>query len=72
MPQLFFSHWEILDIDPFWEPQTVEELTHWGEKADSDNIARKYINSVRKRKGLFVDDKIVESAEKQRNLSKNK
>ncbi|XP_045616084.1 elongation factor-like GTPase 1 [Procambarus clarkii] len=72
MPQLVFSHWEVLDIDPFWEPQTTEELAHWGEKSDSGNIARKYINSVRKRKGLAIDEKIVEFAEKQRTLSKNK
>lgn len=72
MPQLVFSHWEVLDIDPFWEPQTTEELMHWGEKSDSGNIARKYINAVRKRKGLAIDEKIVEFAEKQRTLSKNK
>ncbi|KAK8740714.1 hypothetical protein OTU49_002668 [Cherax quadricarinatus] len=72
MPQLVFSHWEMLDIDPFWEPQTTEELMHWGEKSDSGNSARKYINAVRKRKGLAIDEKIVEFAEKQRTLSKNK
>ena len=72
MPQLVFSHWEILDIDPFWEPQTTEELAHWGEKSDSGNLARKYINDVRKRKGLFVENKIVEFAEKQRTLTRNK
>lgn len=72
MPQLVFSHWEVLDIDPFWEPQTTEELMHWGEKSDSANLARKYINAVRKRKGLAIDEKIVEFAEKQRTLSKNK
>ncbi|RXG70194.1 Elongation factor-like GTPase 1 [Armadillidium vulgare] len=72
IPQLVFSHWEILPIDPFWEPQTTEEVTHWGDKADSENIARNYINNVRRRKGLPTDDKIVASAEKQRTLSKNK
>ncbi|KAB7503876.1 Elongation factor-like GTPase 1 [Armadillidium nasatum] len=72
IPQLVFSHWEILPIDPFWEPQTTEEVTHWGDKADSENIARNYINDVRRRKGLPTDDKIVASAEKQRTLSKNK
>ncbi|KAG7178014.1 elongation factor-like GTPase 1 [Homarus americanus] len=72
MPQLVFSHWEILNIDPFWEPQTTEEVMHWGEKSDSENVARKYINAVRKRKGLAIDEKIVEFAEKQRTLSKNK
>ena len=70
MPQLLFSHWEILDVDPYWEPQTTEELAHWGQKADSENLPRKYINAVKKRKGIWIDEKIVEFAEKQRTLSK--
>ncbi|KAK4328723.1 hypothetical protein Pmani_000876 [Petrolisthes manimaculis] len=72
MPQLVFSHWEMLDMDPFWEPQTTEELTHWGEKSDTDNLAMKYMKDVRKRKGLAIDEKIVEFAEKQRTLTRNK
>ena len=24
MPQLVFSHWDVLDIDPYWEPKTEE------------------------------------------------
>ena len=63
---------QVVDIDPFWVPTTEEEYMHFGEKADSDNIARKYMNNVRRRKGLKVDEKIVEFAEKQRTLSKNK
>jgi len=60
----------VIDVDPFWVPTTEEEYMHFGEKADSENIARKYVNSVRKRKGLKVDEQIVEFAEKQRTLSK--
>lgn len=71
-PQLVFSHWEIIDIDPFWVPSTEEEYTHFGEKADSENRAKSYKDSVRKRKGLFVEEAIVEHAEKQRTLSKKK
>nr|XP_056721706.1 elongation factor-like GTPase 1 [Euleptes europaea] len=71
-PQLVFSHWEIISDDPFWVPTTEEEYLHFGEKADSENQARKYMNAVRKRKGLYVDEKIVEHAEKQRTLSRNK
>ncbi|XP_017956107.2 elongation factor-like GTPase 1 [Drosophila navojoa] len=71
-PQLMFSHWEVIDIDPFWLPTTEEELMHFGEKADSANRAKLYMDSVRRRKGLFVDEKVVEHAEKQRTLSKNK
>ena len=63
---------QIIDIDPFWVPTTEEEYAHYGEKADSENTARKHMNSVRRRKGLKVDEKIVEFAEKQRTLKKNK
>ncbi|XP_064391164.1 elongation factor-like GTPase 1 isoform X2 [Halichondria panicea] len=71
-PQLVFSHWEVIPSDPFWVPSTEEELLHFGDKADSDNVARGYMNAVRRRKGLHVDEKIVEHAEKQRTLKKNK
>ena len=72
MPQLVFSHWEVLEVDPAWQPTTEEELLHFGEKADSENPARRYINNVRKRKGLKVDEKLVEFGEKQRTITKNK
>ncbi|KAK7604030.1 hypothetical protein V9T40_004303 [Parthenolecanium corni] len=71
-PQLVFSHWELVDMDPFWTPNTEEEYLLYGEKADSENYARKYMNNVRKRKGLPTDEKVVEHGEKQRTLSKNK
>ncbi|XP_037553220.1 elongation factor-like GTPase 1 [Nematolebias whitei] len=71
-PQLILSHWEVISSDPYWVPTTEEEYLHFGEKADSDNQALKYMNAVRRRKGLYVEEKIVEHAEKQRTLSKNK
>ncbi|XP_066557587.1 elongation factor-like GTPase 1 isoform X2 [Amia ocellicauda] len=71
-PQLIFSHWEVISSDPFWVPTTEEEYLHFGEKADSENQAHKYMNAVRKRKGLYVEEKIVEHAEKQRTLGRNK
>ncbi|KAG9010191.1 Cytoplasmic GTPase/eEF2-like protein (ribosomal biogenesis) [Tulasnella sp. JGI-2019a] len=69
-PQLIFSGYEILDQDPFWVPTTEEELEDLGEKADRANLARSYMDAVRKRKGMFVEQKIVEHAEKQRTLKK--
>lgn len=57
-----------MDVDPFWVPSTEEELEDWGEKADHENIAKAYMEKVRERKGLFVNRKIVQSAEKQRTL----
>ncbi|KAI9328378.1 hypothetical protein BDR26DRAFT_874189 [Obelidium mucronatum] len=67
-PQLIFSGFEVLDLDPFWVPTTQEELEDLGEKADRENVAKKYMEAVRKRKGLFVEKKIVEFAEKQRTM----
>jgi ribosome assembly protein 1 len=64
-----FSY-ELLDQDPFWVPTTEEELEDLGEKADRLNIAKGYMDSVRDRKGMFVDRKIVEFAEKQRTLKR--
>ncbi|WVW83684.1 hypothetical protein I302_105705 [Kwoniella bestiolae CBS 10118] len=69
-PQLIFSGFETLDQDPFWVPTTQEELEDLGEKADRANVAKGYVDGVRKRKGMFVERKIVEFAEKQRTLKK--
>ncbi|KZT11987.1 translation elongation factor 2 [Laetiporus sulphureus 93-53] len=69
-PQLVFSGYELLDQDPFWVPTTEEELEDLGEKADRSNVAKAYMDAVRERKGMFVDRKIVEHAEKQRTLKR--
>lgn len=71
-PQLIFSHYEVIDVDPFWTPNSEEEYALYGEKADTENQARKYMNLVRKRKGLSVQEKIVEHGEKQRTIKRNK
>eukprot|EP01135_Chromosphaera_perkinsii_P004492 Nk52_evm16s284 gene=Nk52_evmTU16s284 len=70
IPQLVFTHWETFDKDPFWVPTTEDEVEHFGGKADSDNEALKYMNKVRRRKGLQILEKIVEHAEKQRTLKR--
>jgi len=69
-PQLIFNGYEMFDQDPFWVPTTEEELEDLGEKADRANIARGYMDAIRERKGMFVDKKIVEHAEKQRTLKR--
>ncbi|KAF8558377.1 P-loop containing nucleoside triphosphate hydrolase protein [Imleria badia] len=69
-PQLIFSGYEMLDQDPFWVPTTEEELEDLGEKADRSNLAKEYMDAVRERKGMFVDRKIVQFAEKQRTLKR--
>lgn len=71
-PQLIFSHYEVIDVDPFWTPSSEEEYALYGEKADTENQARKYLNLVRRRKGLSVQEKIVEHGEKQRTVKRNK
>lgn len=67
---LMFDRYELLDLDPFWVPTTEEELEDLGEKADRANVARGYVDKVRERKGMFVDKKLVEFAEKQRTLKR--
>lgn len=71
-PQLFFSHWEIMNEDPFWKPTTAEELEDLGEVVHEANLPRQRIDAVRRRKGLVVEEKIVIHAEKQRTLTRNK
>lgn len=70
-PQLVFVGFECIDMDPFWVPTTEEELEELGEFADRENIARRHMNSVRRRKGLFINEKLIENAEKQRTLKRN-
>ncbi|KAK7516443.1 P-loop containing nucleoside triphosphate hydrolase protein [Phyllosticta citriasiana] len=67
-PQLIFVGFEMLDEDPFWVPFTEEDLEDLGELADRANVAKKYMEGVRRRKGLFVSRKIVEHGEKQKTL----
>ncbi|KAF2068476.1 hypothetical protein CYY_010198 [Polysphondylium violaceum] len=73
--QLFFdNYWETIEQDPYYEPTTEEELEENGVNIASlgNNIARQYMNMIRKRKGLMVEEKLVVHAEKQRTLKKNK
>lgn len=67
-PQLVFSHWSVMEMDPFFQPQTEEEREDFGERVYEHNYVRRYIEGVRKRKGLARDEKIVVHAEKQRTL----
>jgi ribosome assembly protein 1 len=53
--QLMLSHWEHLDIDPFFTPKTEEEREEFGEDGDvGPNIARQMVDATRRRKGLKV------------------
>ncbi|TAQ90629.1 hypothetical protein B7494_g1045 [Chlorociboria aeruginascens] len=70
-PQLIFQGYEILDEDPFWVPFTEDDLEDLGERADKENVAKRYMDGVRKRKGLMVSGKkLVKDAEKQKTLKR--
>lgn len=70
-PQLVFQGFEILDQDPFWVPFTDDDLEDLGELADKENVAKRYMDSVRKRKGLILTGtKLVKDAEKQKTLKR--
>ena len=70
-PQLVFQGFEVLDEDPFWVPFTEDELEDLGELADKENVAKRYMDTVRVRKGLEVKGKkLVKDAEKQKNLKR--
>ncbi|PGH27673.1 hypothetical protein AJ80_00688 [Polytolypa hystricis UAMH7299] len=69
-PQLIFAGYEMLDEDPFWVPATEEELEDLGELADRENVAKRYMDSVRSRKGLVVKGKKMVEAEKQKTLKR--
>ncbi|CAL1401670.1 unnamed protein product [Linum trigynum] len=64
---LVLSHWEALPEDPFFVPKTEEEIEEFGDGSSVlHNTARKLIDSVRRRKGLPVEEKVVQHANKQR------
>ncbi|EEY59512.1 uncharacterized protein PITG_21051 [Phytophthora infestans T30-4] len=69
-PQLIFSHWSIIDMDPVFNPQTELEREDFGERVHEHNYVRRYIEAVRKRKGLSRDEKIVVHPEKTRTLKR--
>ncbi|KAI5332548.1 hypothetical protein L3X38_022677 [Prunus dulcis] len=68
---LVLSHWEALPDDPFFVPKTEEEIEEFGDGSSVlPNTARKLINAVRRKKGLHVEEKVVQHATKQRTLAR--
>ncbi|KAK7383413.1 hypothetical protein VNO78_29092 [Psophocarpus tetragonolobus] len=68
---LVLSHWEALPEDPFFVPKTDEELEEFGDGSSVlPNTARKLIDAVRRRKGLSVEEKVVQHGTKQRTLAR--
>lgn len=68
---LALSHWEALHEDPFFVPKTEEEIEEFGDGSSVlPNTARKLIDAVRRRKGLPVEEKVVQHGTKQRTLAR--
>lgn len=68
---LAFSHWEPIPQDPFFTPKTQQEIEEFGDGSSiGPNLAKKLMNSVRRRKGLHVEEKVVEHGTKQRTLAR--
>lgn len=68
---LVLSHWEAIPEDPFFIPKTQDEIEEFGDGSSiGPNLAKKLMNSVRRRKGLHVEEKVVEHGTKQRTLAK--
>jgi ribosome assembly protein 1 len=60
-----------LDEDPYWVPYTEEEMEDLGELADKENVAKRYVDGVRERKGLLVVGRRgVGDGEKGKNLKR--
>ncbi|KAI1608183.1 elongation factor EF-2 [Exophiala viscosa] len=72
-PMLKFVGFEVLDdVDPFWVPKTEEELEDLGVHGERENVAKKYVDAVRRRKGLLVRGaRGGREAEKQKTLKTN-
>jgi len=70
-PQLIFAGYEVLDEDPFWVPFTEDDLEDLGEFGDRENVAKRYMDGVRRRKGLLVEGRnVARDAEKQKTLKR--
>ncbi|EEY20828.1 elongation factor 2 [Verticillium alfalfae VaMs.102] len=70
-PQLIFAGFEILDEDPFWVPFTEDDLEDLGEFGDKENVAKRYMDAIRKKKGLLVEGRnVATDAQKQKTLKR--
>lgn len=72
-PMLKFVGFQMLDdVDPFWVPRSEEELEDLGVHGERENVAKKYVDLVRVRKGLLVRGaRGGRDAEKQKTLKTN-
>ena len=60
-----------IEGDPFWVPRSEEELEDLGVDGDRENVAKRYVDQVRSRKGMRIEGrKLVKDAEKQKTLKR--
>lgn len=45
-PQLFFHGWEVNEDDPFYLPQTLDEIEEFGDAEVAPNSSKKIIQKV--------------------------
>lgn len=72
-PHLVFSHFQLLEDDPFWKPVTKDEIEFYGVDGQEDkpNNAKLIIEKILKRKGLWTE-KIEHKADRKATLSRTK
>lgn len=73
IPQLVFNGFHLLPQDPYddgtEEGEDTDEIADEGGEGER-NRAYRYVVGVRERKGMYVERKIVQFAEKQRTLKR--
>ncbi|ETN45047.1 uncharacterized protein HMPREF1541_09923 [Cyphellophora europaea CBS 101466] len=74
-PQLRFTGFglpEGVDVDPNWVPRSEEDLEDLGVHGERENVAKRYVDGVRRRKGLLVRGaRGGRDAEKQKTMKTN-
>ncbi len=58
--QLRMSHWALVDADPYFKPTTKEQIEELGLKVSNQNIGEILLEKVRRRKGLFKENAVVD------------
>ena len=59
IPQLIFSHWQMIPEDPYHTNTTEELYEEFGDQPILPNVAKIIVNQVRNRKGLPTDEKLT-------------
>ena len=63
--QLRLTHWKTLDLDPYFQPKTKDEVEDYGTEILEKNYAQVLLEKIRDRKGILKRN-LIENAEKQK------